>query len=46
VRAIWEMVGVPLTPAARQATQAGVNRLMTELPMEQIDRDDLVRRLA
>jgi len=46
VRAIWEMVGVPLTPAARHATQAGVNRLMTELPMEQIDRDDLVRRLA
>jgi len=46
VRAVWEMVGAPLTPAARRATQAGVNRLMAALPMERIDRDELVRRLA
>ena len=46
VRAVWGMVGVPLTPAARQATQAGVNRLLAGVPMERIDRDELVKRLT
>lgn len=46
VRAVWGMVGVPLTPAAREATQAGVNRLMADLPMEHVDRNELVKRLG
>ncbi|WP_456829705.1 hypothetical protein [Deinococcus sp. UYEF24] len=46
VRAVWGMVGAPLTPAARQATQAGVNRLLANLPIEHIDRNELVERLS
>lgn len=46
VRAVWGMVGAPLTPAARQATQAGVNRLMAALPMALIERNELVEELG
>ncbi|WP_407570563.1 hypothetical protein [Deinococcus altitudinis] len=46
VRSVWGMVGAPLTPAARRATQTGVNRLLANLPMEHIDRNELVERLG
>ncbi len=46
VRAVWNMVGAPLTPAARQASQEGVNRLLAEVPLALTDRDELIARLA
>ncbi|WP_424952190.1 hypothetical protein [Deinococcus sp.] len=46
VRSVWGMVGTPLTPAARRCTQTGVNTLMGGVPMELIDRDELIERLG
>ena len=45
VRAVWGMVGLPLTSAARLATQMGVNTLMATLLIIQIERNDLIEKL-
>ncbi len=45
VRSVWGMVGLPLTLAARQASQTGVNALMAKLPIVQTERNDLIDTL-
>lgn len=46
VQPVWEMVGTPLTPAARTAVQVGVNLLLNSVPMVYAERDELIERLG
>ncbi|GGJ61476.1 hypothetical protein [Deinococcus aquiradiocola] len=46
VRAVWEMIGVPLLPAARHATQTAVHVLLGTLQVQTAERDALVAALT
>jgi hypothetical protein len=46
VRALWSASGLPLTAVARQAVALNLAGVVRQLPLEVIDRDALIGRLA
>jgi hypothetical protein len=44
VVAVWNMTGVPLTQAGQAAQQRGITRLLSEVQVSGIDRDELVQQ--